>query len=304
MPTSDTNRSNDLLPTIDVLSYLQSKGYLQSTIITPLTPFGPLSADAAQKYLTRNLSNPASLNWTPDRLRTAVEQIIIQERTGYDLGPIDGLIGPRTTYALELYQSKDRDITLPESHVTQPTIIKTGSPPTTAIPIKFPRQANVRSYFGEPGTPNCRAICDNLAFPLRMDGSYSKTAKLKLGQPGAPAPITRVACHVKLHDAFRSILNDILQSYGEEQIHALGLNQFAGSYNYRPMRGGSNLSMHAWGIAFDFDAQRNTLRETAATARFARPEYKRFIDIWYEHGFISLGRERNMDWMHLQAASL
>lgn len=112
--------------------------------------------------------------------------------------------------------------------------------------------------------------------------------------------VKRIQCHKLVHDRLKAALEEILITYGIEQIEKLQLNDYGGCFNYRPMRGGTSLSKHSWGIAIDLDPDRNLLHETAKTARFARPEYKAFIDIWYRHGFFSLGREKNYDYMHFE----
>ncbi|MCA1748660.1 MAG: M15 family metallopeptidase [Sphingomonadales bacterium] len=70
------------------------------------------------------------------------------------------------------------------------------------------------------------------------------------------------------------------------------------------MRGGSSWSMHSWGIAIDFDPANNQLRWGRDRARMAKPAYAPFLNAWESEGWISLGRERNFDWMHVQAARL
>lgn len=112
--------------------------------------------------------------------------------------------------------------------------------------------------------------------------------------------VTTMMCHKLVADDFKVIFNDILAHYGHEKIKELGIDLFGGCFNYRRIRNGTDWSMHAWGIAIDLDPARNTLKETSKTARFARPEYKPMIDIFYKHGFISLGKEKNYDWMHFE----
>ncbi len=107
-------------------------------------------------------------------------------------------------------------------------------------------------------------------------------------------------CHKLVADNFKSVFDDLLKHYGLSKIQELGIDLFGGCFNYREKRGGSTLSMHSWGIAIDLDPLRNKLKESKKTARFARPEYKPMIDIFYKHGFISLGVEKDFDWMHFQ----
>ena len=112
--------------------------------------------------------------------------------------------------------------------------------------------------------------------------------------------VSKMKCHKLAAEPFLKVFNDLLAEYGLKEIERLGIDLFGGCFNYRKMRGGTSWSTHAWAIAIDLDPARNKLKETAKTARFARPEYKPMIDIFYRHGFISLGIEKGYDWMHFQ----
>lgn len=130
----------------------------------------------------------------------------------------------------------------------------------------------------------------DLPYPMRIAWDVDTTVKTMM-------------CHKLVADKFKAVFNDLLVHYGYNKIKELGIDLFGGCFNYRKMRGGSAWSMHSWGIAIDLDPARNTLKETSKTARFARPEYKPMIDIFYSHGFISLGVEKGFDFMHFESAS-
>jgi hypothetical protein len=141
------------------------------------------------------------------------------------------------------------------------------------------------------GTPNETGagylVTLNLPYPMRIAWDIDST-------------VSRIRCHKDVADNFAAVFKDLFAHYGYAKIKELGIDLFGGCFNYRKMRGGSAWSKHAWGIAIDLDPARNTLKETSRTARFARPEYKEMIDIFYKHGFVSLGREKNYDWMHFE----
>jgi hypothetical protein len=112
--------------------------------------------------------------------------------------------------------------------------------------------------------------------------------------------VRKISCHKLIAEKLTNVFKEILEHYGIDKIKELQLDDFGGCFNYRAMRGGTQLSVHSWGLAIDLDPDRNLLKETSKTARFARPEYKAMIDIFYKNGFVSLGREKNYDWMHFQ----
>lgn len=144
------------------------------------------------------------------------------------------------------------------------------------------------------GTPNKTGsgylVAISLPYPMRVSWNVKKVVK-------------SFQCHKSVADQLRAIFTDILEHYGLPEIQRLGIDLYGGCFNYRAMRGGSELSIHSWGLAVDLDPTRNLLRETSKTARFARPEYQPMIDMFYINGFESLGREKNYDWMHFQVRS-
>lgn len=115
--------------------------------------------------------------------------------------------------------------------------------------------------------------------------------------------VTKMRVHKLVADKFVAVFNDLLAHYGLSEIQKLGIDLFGGCFSFRKMRGGSDYSRHSWAIAIDLDPARNSLKATSKTAQFAKPAYKAMIDIFYKHGFISLGREKNYDWMHFEIGS-
>lgn len=147
-------------------------------------------------------------------------------------------------------------------------------------------QQAIKKY-GKPNQNGEYLVSITLPYPMRL--AWDKNTKVKT-----------MRCHKLVADNFKNVFTELLVVYGYEKIVELGIDLFGGCFNFRAMRGGSDYSRHSWGIAIDLDPERNLLHETSKTARFARPEYKPMIDVFYKYGFISLGVEKNYDWMHFE----
>jgi len=145
----------------------------------------------------------------------------------------------------------------------------------------------LEAMLGTPEEAKADIVKLTLPFPMRL--SWDKKTV-----------ITTVRCHEAVASSLKAALEEILFHYGFGIIRELGMDLFGGIYNVRKTRGGNDFSSHSWGVSIDLDPERNRLKETSRTARFARPEYSHMIDIFEQNGFTSMGRERNYDWMHFQ----
>ena len=144
--------------------------------------------------------------------------------------------------------------------------------------------------YGQPGDPT-KLTTITLPYPMRIAWDLTKT-------------VTKIQCHKLIAPNLLNVFNDLLKQYGLAKLQELGIDLFGGCVNVRLQRGSkTKWSRHSWGVAVDLDPVRNKLKETSKTARFAKPEYKPMIAIFYKHGFIGLGPEKNYDWMHFEIGS-
>lgn len=226
---------------------------------------------AAAKFLTDCDPEAALRIITPNRLAVAVVQCHVKER-GFNPGKIDGYDGPMTQYAIEQWKDivdyfRDRE------------------------PLKsdWPYQKDVPTYFGERNSNQVSVTC-----PYNLFLAWNNDIDLR-----------SFSCHEKVADSLTRAMEMIYKEYGEVKIRNFGLDQWSGCLNPRLMRGSkTKWSMHSWGIAVDWCSQKNQWKWGRDRALFAQPEYIPFFEIWESLGWVSLGRERNYDWMHVQAARL
>lgn len=153
--------------------------------------------------------------------------------------------------------------------------------------FQSPAYTDLEKVFGKAGSAAATAGRVKLPFPFVI--AWDTTQR-----------INTFACHRLAAPVFSSIYAEAAKHYGEKEFRRLRLDYFGGCFNHRPMRGGSRLSTHSWGIAVDVDPIRNQLKWGKDRASLAAPDCVAFWNIVEAHGAVSLGRARNYDWMHFQ----
>lgn len=201
---------------------------------------------------------------------------------GIEAGPIDGKWGTQTEFAHGQLLHKLAHGTLPEPWRRE---VLQGSA-EGQWPLQ--NETAMTAFFGKVGTNQGKA---RSPYPLKLSWDTNTV-------------VNRFTCHEKIVPAVERVLNKVLAHYGLEEIKRLGLDSWGGALNVRNMRGGSSWSTHAWGVGIDWDTTRNELEWGRDRAVFAKPEYDYWWACWEEEGAVSLGREQNRDWMHVQFARL
>jgi len=227
--------------------------------------------------------------WSAARTVVAAYQLVLKD-AGTPVGDIDGLWGTMTGNAHVTYEEIRR--------FGQPILFRdepTGSANPNGWPVDdVPAQAGMRAFYGPNGIKN------GFTPPMQMvDCPWTLRLSWDLS-----ARTRRIGCHPKVAPSLGRVLQRVFAEYGEARIKDLRLDIYGGCYNPRPKQGGTTWSTHAWGVALDFDPENNQLRWGRDRATFARPDYDVWWRIWESEGWVSLGRTRNFDWMHVQAARL
>lgn len=221
-------------------------------------------------------------NWSKTRRLVGFIQLLAKEHA-VEVGEIDGYLGPQTEHAYEVLQRKL--VKNLEEEIWRPEELSNENP------NNWPTQRNtsdLEKYYGKVGENQTRI---QLPYPHRLAW---KTGTV----------VNSYSCHEKVHDSLLRVLTNVYNHYGLKQIEQLHLDLWGGCLNVRKMRGGTRYSTHSWGIAVDYDPSHNRLKWGRDKAAFARSEYDAWWKFWEDEGWVSLGRARNFDWMHIQAAKL
>jgi hypothetical protein len=193
--------------------------------------------------------------------------------------PADGIVGPNTWGKMMVSNEAVEATRAPVVAAAAP-----GSANKETWPEEDKTGTSLTAFYGPAGT---KANLDKVvpAYQFYYNGQTVSSVRL----------------HKKVAESFKRVTQAVLDAYGIAKIKELGLDNYAGSYNDRNMRGSTRKSTHAWGIALDFDPANNGMNDHKPEARFSGPEYVKWWECWEAEGWYSLGRQKDYDYMHVQA---
>jgi hypothetical protein len=114
-------------------------------------------------------------------------------------------------------------------------------------------------------------------------------------------PVSYIPIHPLLADSLNAVFADIAAQVNNDWSQLPpGATIFDGSYNYRPIRGSTRLSCHAFGAAIDLDAEHNPMNTSGNKGTMSSI----VIDAFKRQGWYWGGDfHSRQDPMHFQAAN-
>ena len=155
--------------------------------------------------------------------------------------------------------------------------------------IIWPLQKDCKTFYGNPyskGWLHDNTVYVDVPWPMHIE----------------KIPIQHILIHKKCADSLKKVLGNIWDTveHNLDKIKELRYDIFDGSYNLRPMRGSSTISMHSYACAIDWDAADNAFH----SKRHLFKSDSLLVVKFKEEGWSWGGDWSNPDAMHVQAARI
>lgn len=247
----------------------------------------------------------------PDGEDVRMLQLALSQ-AGYRVG-VDGQFGPRTNQVVRQFQQQHGlhidgvvgQVTAAMLDVPHEILVKTGQGITSAAPaitehtpepwIPHDDTTSLLKFYGDPR--------DNLEAWKELN-VVRVTCPWELFYEGHPWPHP-IEFHKRFATQLSNAFNKIWDTAGhsDESPILKHVKNFSGSGNYRPVRGSSRLSCHAFWAAIDWDAENLPMRYPGQP-RFSPSDlpievYNAFKEEGFTCGVDFTGRQ---DAMHIQGA--
>lgn len=204
------------------------------------------------------------------------QQVVQQFQLQHGL-KADGVVGAQTAAALDAPHAE----LVASATPLLPALVKQALQPTSWWP--HDDTASLLAFYGKPWEDSSLLTHVEPPFAMFYEG----------GQ------IFRIQFHVKGATALLNTLNACRDLALVTPDVLIRIRNYSGSYNYRPIRGSSRLSCHAFGAAIDFDAEHLPLGQGVAASAMPESVVQAFKAQGFFWGGDYTGRK---DPMHFQLA--